>query len=339
MSNLNPNIKLNKKKEHKIEDLYKKILKGDRYALGKAITLIESNKPQHRKESKELISMCMKHKKDSLRIGITGSPGVGKSTLLEKLGLFVIEKGFKPAILAIDPSSKISGGSILGDKTRMNKLSKSSKAFIRPSPAGKSLGGVANKTMESVILVETAGFNPVFIETVGVGQSEIAVNSMTDIFILLLQPGAGDEIQGIKRGIMEMADIIVVNKADGDNLVNAEKTLARYSNALNLFKEKENGWNTEILMISALENKGIEKLWSVISKFEETVKKSGYFDLNRKKQNLEWFQDYIYKNLLEKIINNPELKKKYPEMLKKVEDGSMSFYEAGDYLIDLLLKN
>ena len=338
MSNLNPKIKLNKKRLPQIEELYKQILEGDRFALGKAITLIESNNPQHRKESKELISMCLKNKRNTLRIGITGSPGVGKSTLLENLGLYIIEKGYKPAILAIDPSSKISGGSILGDKTRMNKLSKSENAFIRPSPAGKSLGGVANKTKESVILVETAGYNPVFIETVGVGQSETAVHSMTDLFILLLQPGAGDEIQGIKRGIMEMADIIVVNKADGENIHNAEKTFAQYSNALGLLAKKENGWSTKIMMISALENKGIDKLWDLILEFEKTVRSSGYFDTNRKKQNQEWFHDYLFNNLLEIFTNNPELNKIYKEVLEKVENGNMSLYEAGDYLIDILVK-
>ncbi len=338
MSNLNPKIKLNKKRLPQIEELYKQILQGDRFALGKAITLIESNNPQHRKESKELISMCLKNKRNTLRIGITGSPGVGKSTLLENLGLYIIEKGYKPAILAIDPSSKISGGSILGDKTRMNKLSKSENAFIRPSPAGKSMGGVANKTKESVILVETAGYNPVFIETVGVGQSETAVHSMTDLFILLLQPGAGDEIQGIKRGIMEMADIIVVNKADGENIHNAEKTFSQYSNALGLLAKKESGWNTKIMMISAMENKGIDKLWDLILEFEKTVRSSGYFDTNRKKQNQEWFHDYLFNNLLEIFTNNPELNKIYKEVLEKVENGNMSLYEAGYFLIDILVK-
>jgi len=338
MSNLNPKIRLNKKAFPQIEELYKKILEGDRYALGKAITLIESNTSQHRKESKELISLCLKNERNTLRIGITGAPGVGKSTLLENLGSYIIEQGYKPAILAIDPSSKISGGSILGDKTRMNKLSRSKNAFIRPSPAGKSLGGVANKTKESVILVETAGYNPVFIETVGVGQSETTVHSMTDLFILLLQPGAGDEIQGIKRGIIEMADIIVVNKADGNNIVNAEKTFSQYSNAISLLSENENGWKTKIMMISALENIGIEELWSMILNYEKTIKSSGYFEANRKKQNVDWFHDYLFNNLLEIFTGNPELSKQYSEVAKKVENGEMSFYEAGDYLIGLLLK-
>lgn len=338
MSNLNPKIKLTKKGFPKIEELYKQILEGDRFALGKAITLIESNNPQHRKESKELISMCLKNKKNTLRIGITGSPGVGKSTLLESLGLHIIQKGYKPAILAIDPSSKISGGSILGDKTRMHRLSKSENAFIRPSPAGKSLGGVANKTKESITLVETAGYNPVFIETVGVGQSETSVHSMTDLFILLLQPGAGDEIQGIKRGIMEMADIIVVNKADGENMRNAEKTFSQYSGALGLLPKKESGWSTKILMISALENKGIDQLWDLILQFEKTVKSSAYFETNRKNQNLQWFHDYLFNNLLEIFTSNPELNKIYTEVLEKVKNGNMSLYEAGDYLIDILVK-
>ncbi len=338
MGNLNPNIKFNKKQAFQSDELYEKILAGDRFALSQAITLIESDKPEHREKAKKLISYCLKNTKQSLRIGITGAPGVGKSTLLEKMGLFIIDKKYKPAILAIDPSSKISGGSILGDKTRMHKLSRSKQAFIRPSPAGENLGGVAFKTKESMILTETAGYNPIFIETVGVGQSETSVNSMTDLFILLLQPGAGDEIQGIKRGIMELADIIVVNKADGDNLINAKKTFSQYSSALNLLAKKENAWETKIIMVSALENKGIDELWETIESFEKTVKSNGYFENNRKHQNLEWFNQYLHKHLLELFKTSPELNKEYHKIVSKVKKGSMTYYEAGDYLLDLLVK-
>ncbi|HHH54817.1 MAG TPA: methylmalonyl Co-A mutase-associated GTPase MeaB, partial [Bacteroidetes bacterium] len=269
---------------------------------------------------------------------ITGAPGVGKSTLLEQLGLYAIGKGFKPAVLAIDPSSSLSGGSILGDKTRMSKLSMSDNAFIRPSPAGKNLGGVAKKTSESIIAVECAGFNPVFVETVGVGQSEITVHSMTDLFILLIQPGAGDDIQGIKRGIMEMADIIVINKADGDNIQNANKTLNQYSGIISLLPEKENSWKTKIITVSALSGKGINVLWDMIMEYENTIKSSGFYYKNRKKQNLMLFKDYLFNNLMEIFNSTPELKKIYAETKEKVENGSMSYYDAGDFLLSILLK-
>ena len=338
MSNLNPNIKLNKKGIPAIEDLYNKILQGDRFALGKAITLVESDKPEHKKSANKLISLCLKNNRPTLRIGVTGPPGVGKSTLLENLGLYIINKGYKPAILAIDPTSKLSGGSILGDKTRMNKLSLSPNAFIRPTPSGKNPGGVANKTKESVILVETAGFNPVFIETVGVGQIETSVRSMTDLFILLIQPGAGDEIQGIKRGIMEMADIIVVNKADGKNIPIAQQTYRQYANAIKLLAKKENGWNTKILMLSALEEKGIKQLWELILEYEQVIKSTGFYDENRKNQNVEWFHQHLFNNLLEIFSSDMELNKKYLDVVRKVKAGTLSYYEAGDYLIDILIK-
>lgn len=339
MNNFNPNIKLNKKDFPEVESLYKKIEQGDRYALSKAITMIESEKTDHKLKSKELINICVKAKKDSFRIGITGAPGVGKSTLLESLGMYIIEQNQKPAVLAIDPSSKLTGGSILGDKTRMNNLSFSEKAFIRPSPAGSTLGGVTKKTRETIILTETAGYKPIFVETVGVGQSEIAAHSMTDLFILLIHPGAGDEIQGIKRGIMEMADIVVINKADGENIINAQNTYNQYSNALKLLSNKENGWTTKIIMVSALDNVGMKELWNTILEYETFIKKTDYFYQNRSKQNLSWFDDYLFKNLISVFQKTPELNIKYIELKNKVTVGNLSPYQAGDILLKLLMDN
>lgn len=337
MSNFNPNIKLNKKKYSDISDLYKKLISNDRYALSRAITLIESEKEEHKANAQELINLCLGNEHNTIRIGITGSPGVGKSTLLESLGMYSINKGNKPAVLAIDPSSKITRGSILGDKTRMNSLSMDNDAFIRPSPAGSTLGGVAKKTRESIILVEAGGYAPVFIETVGVGQSEIAVHSMTDLFILLIQPGSGDEIQGIKRGIMEMADIIVINKADGGNINRAKTSYNHYSNALKLFGKKENGWETKILMVSSIENKGIDKLWATINEYEKHIKSSNYFESKRKKQHISWFKDYLFKKILDIYQSNDKLKKEYIEIENKVSTGQLSPYQAGDILFSLLL--
>ena len=337
MPNFNPNIKFKKKAYSDIESLYEKLISGDRYALSKAITLIESEKEDHKKVAKNLINLCLKKSQNTLRIGVTGSPGVGKSTLLESLGLHVIKENKKPAILAIDPSSNKTKGSILGDKTRMNKLSISEKAFIRPSPSGSTLGGVAQKTRESIILAETTGFNPVFIETVGVGQSEIAVHSMTDLFILLIQPGSGDEIQGIKRGIMEMADIIVINKADKENLIKAKTSYNHYANAMRLFGKKDNGWQTQILMTSATENTGINELWSTILKYEKHVKSNGFYEGKRKRQNIDWFQDYLFNKILDIYKNDAKLSPKFNETREKVSKGELSPYQAGDILFNLLL--
>jgi len=337
MSNFNPKIKLNKKGYNNISELYNKLVANDRFALSKAITLIESEKEEHKIKAKELINFCLKNNHDTLRIGITGSPGVGKSTLLESLGMFIIDKGNKPAVLAIDPSSKVTGGSILGDKTRMNSLSMSENAFIRPSPAGATLGGVAKKTRESIILAESGGYSPIFIETVGVGQSEIAVHSMTDLFILLIQPGSGDEIQGIKRGIMEMADIIVINKADGDNITKAKTSYNHYSNALKLFGKKDNGWETQILMVSSIDNKGIKELWSIIEKYEKFIKSLKYFEKKRKKQNINWFEDYLFKKILDIYKSDDKLKSQYLEIEDKVSKGELSPYQGGDTLFTFLL--
>ncbi len=295
------------------------IRNGNRVLLAQAISLIESTRPEHQKLADEIISELISDpnfsKKNTLRIGITGSPGVGKSTFIEAMGMFLIEKGHRVAVLAIDPTSQISRGSILGDKTRMEQLSMSENAFIRPSPSGNSLGGVARKTRETILLVEAAGFDIVFVETVGVGQSETAVRDLTDIFLLLLLPGAGDELQGIKRGIVEMADILVVNKSDGDRVKLANQARANYLNATHLLPQNESGWSPKVLTCSALEKIGQEEIWKNILDFQEKTLASGWFFENRKRQNKSWMLDAIRSGLLDSFFSDPEIR----AFLEKIE--------------------
>ena len=273
--------------------LSKEVIAGNRSALARAITLVESTLAEHQQEALSIIQDILPHSGLSLRIGITGVPGVGKSTFIEALGKHLTAQGIKVAVLAIDPSSEKSGGSILGDKTRMHELSVDDLAFIRPSPTAGSLGGVAKKTRESILLCEAAGYEVIFIETVGVGQSETAVHSMVDVFVLLLLAGAGDELQGIKRGIMEMADILLVNKADGDNLINAKKTQAQYKTALHLFPPDSNGWAPKVDICSALEKKYIDKTWKTIETYLNWIKERGALQRKRKEQNRYWFHQMI----------------------------------------------
>lgn len=254
-------IKAKRKKKPSTEDLVSGITNGNITALSRAITLIESTNPTHTKKANEIITACLPHSNNAIRIGITGVPGVGKSTFIEAFGIHLTGLGKKVAILAVDPSSSLSRGSILGDKTRMEDLVKDKNAFIRPSPSGDSLGGVARKTRESIILCEAAGFDTIIIETVGVGQSETVVHSMVDFFLLLKLAGAGDELQGIKRGIIEMADAIVINKADGDNLKAAKFAKVEFNRALHLYPEKESGWSPKVSLCSALKQEGISEVW------------------------------------------------------------------------------
>lgn len=307
----------------------------NRVILSQAITLIESESPRHQATARELVEACLPFANASLRIGITGSPGVGKSTFIEALGAHLIEKGNQLAVLAIDPSSQLSKGSILGDKTRMEQLTQNEAAFIRPSPAGSSLGGVARKTRETIVLCEAAGFDIILVETVGVGQSEMAVHSMVDCFLLLLLPGAGDELQGIKRGIVEMADLVVVNKADGDRLALARQARLEYRNALHLFPPKTSGWTPQVKTCSALQQEGIDQIWSLLLEFQQTLQENGFFAQHRQEQARFWFRESI-KDLLQHLFyQNETIQKQLPILEAEVLQGKRSPFHAAEQLLAL----
>ena len=302
-------------------DLFKEILKGNKVALAKGITLLESSLETDIISSQELISNCLPHSGDSIRIGITGIPGVGKSTFIETFGKILTEKGKKVAVLAIDPTSEKTHGSILGDKSRMNKLAVDENAFIRPSPSSGTLGGVSSKTRDSIILCEAAGFDIILIETVGVGQSETIVNTICDFFLLLMLAGAGDELQGIKRGIMELADMLVITKADGDNLQKANNAKQEYQMALHLFPASENGWTPEVSVCSALENTGIKDIWETINTYNHQMIRNNYKTENRKKQNLYWLHHIIKEELGNKKYNSLVLEGKLDKLEIKLNEG------------------
>ncbi len=322
-----------KKKDIPADQFLKEILFGNITFLGRAITLIESSKNEHRIKAQEIINKCMPYSGNSVRIGFTGVPGVGKSTFIEALGMNLINKGKKVAVLAIDPSSERSGGSILGDKTRMEQLSASKNAFIRPSPSAGSLGGVARKTAETIILCEAAGFDTIFVETVGVGQSEIAVHSMVDFFLLLMLAGAGDELQGIKRGIMEMADIIVINKAEGDNIHKANRAKAEYQNALHLFPPAESGWVPKVLTASALTGVGIEDVWKIITDYIEYTQNSNFFTKKRNEQSKFRMYEMINEEIKNRFYDNKDTKLNLKELEKKLLKGEISPYFAANMLL------
>ncbi|WP_103070764.1 methylmalonyl Co-A mutase-associated GTPase MeaB [Aquimarina sediminis] len=322
-------------KEILIDTIFKAIIAKDTAALSKGITLIESAQKNHTKKAQQLIEKCLPYANNSIRIGITGVPGVGKSTFIEALGNLLIEQGKKVAVLAVDPSSTISHGSILGDKTRMESLVRSTEAFIRPSPSGKSLGGVAQKTRESIILCEAAGYDVIIIETVGVGQSETAVHSMVDFFLLLKLAGAGDELQGIKRGIIEMADALVINKADGDNLLRAQKAKNQFRKALHLYPLSENDWSPEVLTCSALEGNGINDIWGMIMKFLKITSENGFFNKNRIQQNKFWLLQTIEEQLKSSFYNNPEVKAILDSKIEAVQQHKITPFAAARHLLDL----
>ncbi len=310
-----------------VEQFVNGIRSADRVLLGQAITLVESAREDHQRLAREIIASLLAKEGQSsnaLRIAVTGAPGVGKSTFIEALGMHLVEQGKRLAVLAIDPSSAVSGGSILGDKTRMERLSTSEQAFIRPSPSGDSLGGVARKTREAIVLVEAAGFDTVLIETVGVGQSEVAAQRMTDMFLLLLMPGAGDELQGIKRGIVEMADLLVVNKSDGDRVNLANQARAHYLNATHLLPLKPSGWQPRVMACSAVENTGIAELWESILAFRNHTLNNGFFQENRRQQALFWMEDSIEAGLKTLFYNDPAVKAKLAELQSEVMAGRMS---------------
>ena len=310
------------------------ILSGDITLLSKAVTLVESANVKHQQLAQDIITQCLPHSGNSIRVGITGVPGVGKSTFIEVLGRYITKTGGKLAVLAIDPSSERTRGSILGDKTRMEELSGDKNAYIRPSPAAGSLGGVARKTRETIILCEAAGFNHIFIETVGVGQSETAVHSMTDFFLLLMLAGAGDELQGIKRGIMEMADIIAINKADGNNIEKAQLARIQYNNAIHLFPKKDSGWEPNVLICSATQKSGISEVWEQIEMYKKLTVQNGYFLRTRNKQATYWMHETIQEQLKRNFYDDPEIKFKIKELEKQVlEDKLSSFNAAGQLLL------
>ena len=327
---VNPFLQKRKRRELTTDDYVNGILNGDRVILSRAITLAESLNPDHQKMAQEVIERCLPHSGHSLRIGITGVPGVGKSTFIEAFGKHLTSIGKKIAVLAIDPSSERSKGSILGDKTRMELLSTDPNAFIRPSPSGLTLGGVARKTRETIVLCEAAGFDIIIVETVGVGQSETVVKSMVDFFLLLMLAGAGDELQGIKRGIMEMADALVINKADGDNVHAAEVARTRYQSALHLFPLNENGWVVPVATCSSIEHTSIDKVWQIMCDFEQHTKANGFFEKNRNEQNVKIFYDWIDFTIKNNFFNNPEVQTKIDELLPKVLDGRITPYQAGN---------
>lgn len=332
---VNPNFRAKKHSLKPVNIYVEGIRSGDRTLLSQAITLIESSKPEYREIGQDVLEACLPDTGNSVRIGITGVPGVGKSTFIEAMGKHLIGKGHKLAVLTIDPSSSRSKGSILGDKTRMTELSSSEQAFIRPSPTSGTLGGVAQRTRETMLLCEAAGYDTIFVETVGVGQSETTVHSMVDYFLLLMLAGAGDELQGIKRGIMEMADLIAINKAEGENIRPAEQAGREYKNALSLFPPSPSGVKTEVLTCSALEGTGIEKIWSEINSYLEQTTKSGFFKERRKKQAAHWMYETIYHRLKESFLNDPDVAKRIPEMEKEVENGTMTSFKAAEKLMKL----
>ncbi|WP_299226525.1 methylmalonyl Co-A mutase-associated GTPase MeaB [uncultured Psychroserpens sp.] len=331
------NIRKKRKSKPTSQLLITQILNGNITALSRAITLVESSNPLHLKKANEIIKSCLPYANNSIRIGITGVPGVGKSTFIEALGIHLTTTGKKVAVLAVDPSSSLSKGSILGDKTRMEDLVKDTNAFIRPSPSGTSLGGVARKTRETIILCEAAGFDTVIIETVGVGQSETAVHSMVDFFLLLKLAGAGDELQGIKRGIIEMADAIAINKADGENQKAAKLAKVEFNRALHLYPQKESEWQPKVLLCSALKQEGISEIWQLIKNYEKHSKANSYFDHNRKAQNKFWLLQTIEERLKSDFFNQKKIKTALSTQLQLIEEGTTTPFVAAEYLLGLAL--
>jgi LAO/AO transport system kinase len=327
-----------KRRRYSVDEYVEGIIAGNRTILSQAITLVESSLPEHYETAQAIIEKCLPRSAESVRIGITGVPGAGKSTFIETLGLHITGYGRKLAVLTIDPSSEQTRGSILGDKTRMEKLSTHPSAFIRPSPSAGSLGGVARKTRETIILCEAAGFNTIFVETVGVGQSETAVNSMVDFFLLLMLAGAGDDLQGIKRGIMELADLVAITKADGQNRIIADGARVTYQNALRLFSSRAPGWTPQVVTCSALENSGISELWELILKYFDTAKRSGYFDEFRRQQAVIRMHSMIIESLNSAFYSHEEVKKLQPEVEKLIYDGKITSYKAAAILLDKYYK-
>lgn len=330
---------IQKRKTISPDQIFEKLIKGDRVALAKAITIIESARPEDQEFAQNLISKSLKKVKKSFRIGITGPPGVGKSTFIESIGKHILKDRKKLAILTIDPTSQVSKGSVLGDKTRMQDLSSNKKVFIRPSAAGATLGGVARKTRETITLCEAAGYDTIIVETVGVGQSEIAVHSMVDVFCLLLMPGGGDELQGIKRGVVEMADLIAINKADEDRIGLAKKSRAAFKNAIHLYPPNENGWETKVMTCSGLNDIGVDAIWTELQNYYDQNTKTGFLKKRRTSQSRFWLHETILNNLKDSFYQNPKVKAALLDLEKNVIDGKLSPFQAAEKLIKLIQDN
>lgn len=322
-----------------VQEYVSGILEGNRIILSRAITLIESNLDSDAQLAREVLEKVMPATGNSIRIGITGVPGVGKSTFIESFGEQLTEEGCKLAVLAIDPSSPKTGGSIMGDKTRMEHLSCNPNAFIRPSPTGHTIGGVARKTRETMYLCEAAGFNTILIETVGVGQSETAVRGMVDFFLLLMLAGAGDELQGIKKGIMEMADAIAITKADGENMLKAASARIDYQNALHLFTQHPAHWNPQVVTCSALKSQNLDAIWQIIQDYRSLTISNGYFYALRQEQQLEWLNETLKDELIRKFQQHPVIREMMPEVSKQVAEGSMPAYQAAQWLLETYQKH
>lgn len=320
-------------------DLVQLLLSGNRRALARAITLVESTRPEHRAQAQELLHALTPKAGNAIRIGISGPPGVGKSTFIEALGNHILDQGLKLAVLAVDPSSALSGGSILGDKTRMEQLSRRPEAFIRPSPSGNTLGGVTRRARETLLLCEAAGFEVVMVETVGVGQSETAVAGMTDLFLLLLLPGGGDELQGIKRGIMELADILLVNKADGERIAQANHTAADYMHATKLMHPRTHGWRVPVRTCSALDRQGIAEVWGLILEYHRLLSQGGALQRRRAEQARAWMWDETTQSLLAALREDPAVRHRLPELEREVVEGRIPAALAADRLLETFLQH
>ena len=310
---------------------------GSRRALAKSITLIESRRADDRAAAVNLIESALPYTGKSMRIGVSGVPGVGKSTFIESFGLHLINQGKKVAVLAVDPSSPVAGGSILGDKTRMPELSRAEEAFIRPSPSSGAMGGIAQRTREAILLCEAAGYDAILVETVGVGQSEVEVHGMVDFFMLLMVPNSGDDLQGIKRGITELVDGVVINKADGESLALAMQTKQFYQSAFSIFRIQDT-WKPQILTCSALKRSNLDSVWDMIREFETLARGNGSLDHRRETQNVVWLKKLITMEMEQRILNSDEVKQSYPELEAKVSAGELTPFSAASTILSLVFK-
>lgn len=328
-----------RKKKLSEDDYVIGVIEGNRTILAQAITLIESNSPTYMQTAQNVLTRLLPHTGRSIRIGITGVPGAGKSTLIESFGSLLCERGHRVAVLTVDPSSTITNGSILGDKTRMDSLSRNPNAFIRPSASGGSLGGIARKSRESMLVCEAAGYDVILIETVGVGQSEVTVRSMVDFFLLVMLTGAGDELQGIKKGIMELADSIIINKADGDNKLKALAAKAEINRILHLLQPSTPGWISQAYTASSLTGEGIEEIWSEIQSFHNKTSESGYFHQRRQRQMLDWMYNMVDEHLRFSFLNHSEVNRTIPDIEKSVINGTLTATLAAQHLLTIFESN